>query len=242
LTGLFILLLLAFKIYIIAHAVRTKAPVYWIPLVILMPMGDFLYFLMIISPTIDLPVFRKIFRSRSRSAEALGRYEEVPSLENHLVLAQSYYEECSFEKAEKEFRTIYERYPDNPEALRGMGLSLACMGNYTGAIPFLSRLTELKPSYADYGVWQDLARALWKNGDRQQSCEVVRKLVKISPRMDHELLLAQILEETGQMSEAVEIIGRSLEEYENASNEIRKKFGREYSEMRKLLKKLGKAA
>jgi len=242
LTGLFILLLLAFKLYIVTHAIRTKAPVYWIPLIIFMPLGDFLYFLMIILPTIDMPVFRSVFRSRSRSADARGRYEEIPSLENHLALAHTYYEECRFEQAEREFRAIYERYPENPDVLRGMGLSLACMGNYNGAVPFLSRLTELKPSYSDYGVWQDLARALWKNGNRQQSCEVVRKLVRISPRMDHELLLAEILEETGHISEAAGIIRRSLEEYESSSYEIRKKFSREYSEMKKLLKKLEKAA
>jgi hypothetical protein len=87
-----------------------------------------------------------------------------------------------------------------------------------------------------------LAETQWKTGLRDESLATLDRLVERSPRIDHQLLLAQCLVEDGRHDEARGMVGNALREYAHAPRHVRRTFARAAARMRKLQRELDSQA
>lgn len=105
-------------------------------------------------------------KSRFRRGDYLQQKEVVGYCYATNVIAGEYYEaQGEYERAEKEYREIVEREPENPWGWLALGELLGETGDYLQAQQAFRTLTRLLPSYAPaYSALGDIARL---SGDAQ---------------------------------------------------------------------------
>ena len=77
------------------------------------------------------------------------------------------------------FEFVLQREPDNETALRGLLEARLRLGDVTGAIAPLEKLSELNPEETQYGIL--LAQAKQQQGDREGAATIYRKILDESP-------------------------------------------------------------
>jgi eukaryotic-like serine/threonine-protein kinase len=88
---------------------------------------------------------------RENLAEAMKNLDHVTERERHLILAENYEVQESYEKAADEFRLLTEVYPDDVEGFRGLGEMSIWTGAPEEAVPAEEHALELAPhSAVDY--------------------------------------------------------------------------------------------
>ena len=96
---------------------------------------------------------------------------------------------------------VLERYPDDPDALAGLGIALADQGRFEEAVVRFSRATVLDPGNADTHV--NLCAALQKLGRFEDAVRVGRQATRLRPQQaDARTNLAAALEALGRLDEA----------------------------------------
>ncbi len=90
------------------------------------------------------------------------------------------------------------------------------------------------PAYLDYQAWTLLAQAHWDIGQKTESLEWLRKLVKLNPRPDHQLILIRCLVQLDQRAEAKRLINAALKDYDHSPGYAKKSYRSVASEMRRL--------
>jgi eukaryotic-like serine/threonine-protein kinase len=89
--------------------------------------------------------------ARDNLAAAMQNLNHVTERERHLILAENYEEQESFEKAADEFRLLTEVYPDDMEGFRGLAEMSIWTGRTEEAVPAEEHALELAPhSAVDY--------------------------------------------------------------------------------------------
>ncbi|HKF53006.1 MAG TPA: protein kinase [Candidatus Acidoferrales bacterium] len=84
-------------------------------------------------------------------AAAMRGLDHVTDRERHLILAENYEVQESYEKAADEFRLLTEVYPDDMEGFRGLGEMSIWTGRPEEAVPAEQHALELSPhSAVDY--------------------------------------------------------------------------------------------
>ncbi len=232
---LFPLLVLAFKVWMLIDAAKKHVAYYWYPIIFFIPFGGVAYFIVIKSGDYD---FKQLFTRPVTLKERRYRYENSPSLENRIELAQALVDGGEAEEALGHFEEILERYLDNTEALYGAGVSRAARGDHGVAAGHFRRLVDKQPGYRDYVVWKDLAEALWEDGKREESLEAVREINKFNPRVDHQLLLAQCLVSMKQEAEARKLVDDALTDFKHSPAYVKRSYGASASRLRKLRREL----
>jgi eukaryotic-like serine/threonine-protein kinase len=86
--------------------------------------------------------------SRENLAAAMQNLNHVTERERHLILAENYEEQESYEKAADEFRLLTEIYPDDMEGFRGLGEMSIWTGRAEEAVPAEEHALELAPHSA----------------------------------------------------------------------------------------------
>ena len=86
--------------------------------------------------------------SRENLAAAMQNLSHVTERERHLILAENYEEQESYEKAADEFRLLTEVYPDDMEGFRGLGEMSIWTGRAEEAVPAEEHALELAPHSA----------------------------------------------------------------------------------------------
>jgi eukaryotic-like serine/threonine-protein kinase len=88
---------------------------------------------------------------RENLAAAMRNLDHVTERERHLILAENYEAQESYEKADDEFRLLTEVYPDDMEGFRGLGEMSIWTGRAEEAVPAEQHALELAPhSAVDY--------------------------------------------------------------------------------------------
>ncbi len=232
------LLFLALKVWMLIDASRRKAPQHWYYIIIFVPFGGLIYFVMVKAKDFNTGKIARIFKGSESLKDLKIQYQETPSLDNKLRLAQALYDHHQNTEAEHLFAEVLERYADNSDALHGLGLSRIAQKNFAGAIEPLKKLTEINPTYLDYVAWPDLAWSLHETGCKEEERQVLRDLVKKNPVISHQMYLAQHLANAGEIREAVKLLESSLFEHERSPSYVKKRNADWASRARKLLKKI----
>lgn len=217
---------------------RRGVEIYWYFIIFFVPFGGVVYFVIYKAGDFWSP-FSRVFDRPPSLEETRFRYENTPSLENHLALANSLHGSKQFEEAINHYKQILDREPEDTDALFGLGQSLCELGRYSEAVQPLEKVVQIRPGLGDYKAWPILARARWEKGEREQAIEILRKLTKSNPRIDFQLLFSQYLVEMGKYSEAKGLVEASLRDHRHAPKYVRQSYVSAATAMRRLRKQLG---
>ncbi|MGC1106803.1 MAG: protein kinase [Candidatus Acidiferrales bacterium] len=86
--------------------------------------------------------------AKEHLAIAVSGIDHVTDRERHLILAENYEFQDSYEKAADEFRLLTEVYPDDLEGFRGLGETSIWTGRAEEAVPAEAHALELAPHSA----------------------------------------------------------------------------------------------
>ena len=111
-------------------------------------------------------------------------------------------------------------------------------GRFDEAVEYLEKLLGEDNAYRDYGAALDYAEALWRNGQRDDTVEVLEGLVAISTRVNHHVALAHYLQEDGRTARAREVLERGLANWETSPDFVQRRDEKWARRARKMLAQL----
>ncbi len=233
---LFPFLLLGFKIWMLVDAIRRREPYYWIMIIFFIPFGSVVYFFMVKMKDYDLEGIAAKFQ-RPPSVDTLRtEYERTPSLSRLLALAEGLTAADRSAEAVNLCREALEREPDNPDALYGLGEARLRLGDYTSAIEVLSRLIELDRGFREFGAWPLLADALYQSGQKELCLSKVCGLFETNPRLDHANLFAHYLIQSGEKTEARDVLTTAIYDHRVSPRFLRRRNFRAGLKAKRMLK------
>jgi tetratricopeptide (TPR) repeat protein len=125
-------------------------------------------------------------------------------------LARGHHRAGRLGDAREVYRAVLDRFPDDPDALAGLGLVTFALGDAAGAIPLLSRAVAASPDRAELhynlGV---LLNSVKRPGEAIAS---FRAAIKLKPDFhDAVFNLGVVLQSQGELSEAIGAYRRVIE-------------------------------
>jgi hypothetical protein len=139
------LLIVAFKIWMAIDAGRKRQEYYWYMIIFFVPFGALIYFFVHKLNDLHWHKLGTIFRAPPTVDALRFRYGESPSIANRLVLARALAEAGRHVEAIVEFEGILASRPDEADALWGLGMSRAALGELAEASAALSTLVGVSP-------------------------------------------------------------------------------------------------
>ncbi len=220
-------------------AIRRRAETYWPWIIIAVPGGSLLYFVMVRSQDHDAQILKRRLLnhlSRPPSVEDLKHaLDETPSINNRLTYGQGLADAGRYAEAQAEFEKVLSVRPKELDALFGIGVCCIELGNAGEAIAPLRRIVEEAPTYRDCSVYGELAEALAALGEVEEALQLLRDLAKAHPRIGHDVLLATYLRKAGQGDEASQILRVALRRYDDAPQHYRRQNRGHAREARRML-------
>ena len=213
---------LAFKIWMVVDAIRRGAAYYWFFIIFFLPFGELVYFAMVKADDFRLPKLEGLFQRPPSISDLRFRFQNTPSLDNQLALAQALLQSGQWDEAGKLFEDILSSHTDSLEATFGLAKSRLAAKDYGQALPMLAGLVASDPGHQDYAGWLALARGQRDSGQRTEGLDSMRRLVAKSPRLAHKYQLAQYLVEDGQTAEARGLLEEAILEHRQAPAYIKR--------------------
>ena len=227
----------AFTIWMIIDAIRRRAEYYWYLIILFVPFGSLIYFALVKVKDWDLG--RRLPGAGTKDVSRLHRkLQETPSVANKLELADALEGAERFQEAEPLFREVLEQDPGNLQSLHGLARCAMSDGRFDEAVEYLEKLLGEDNAYRDYGAALDYAEALWRNGQRDDTIEVLEGLVAISTRVNHHVALAHYLQEDGRTARAREVLERGLANWETSPDFVQRRDEKWARRARKMLAQL----
>src|SRR5262245_16855533 len=165
-----------FSMWMLLDAMQRGAARYWYPIIFL-PFGQVAYFFMVKIHDPEFRVLRQFLETFGRpkiTIEQLQyRAQQTPSFANKLAYAKGLYDAQSYKDDARQFETLIHADDESKDALYGYGLCQIELENYEMAERALQELIEIKPSFAEYDAWPQLAFALSKQDKLEQALSVL---------------------------------------------------------------------
>ena len=214
---------IAFNIWMVFDAIRRKAEFYWLLIILFVPLGSLIYFALVKVRGWDPRGVLKQVAAGPDIDVLRQQLDETPSVANKLTLADALEARDECNQASPLYEDVLRGDPDNKQALHGLARSEMGRGNFSEAVERLDRLLRLDNSYRDYSAALDYAEALWNNGQREDTIEVMEGLARVSTRINHQVALAHYLIEDGRAARAREVLDEGLSSYETAPDFVKKR-------------------
>jgi len=231
----------AFSLWMVVDAIRRGIAGYWY-LIIMMPFGEWVYFFMIKihDPEFEWArdLYRQLTTKKITTEELRFQAEQAPSFTNKINFAQALYDQGSFHEAVELFTEALEIDAESRDALYGQALSNSALQKYDTAIEGLRRVIELDPSFRDYVAYTDLAHALSETHRKQETHELLRDLVTVSPRLRHRVIRAHYLIQDGHRKEAAEQLQTGLDEFNHVPKYVQRKNQIWFKRAKQMLKQV----
>jgi hypothetical protein len=215
-----------FTLWMLVDAVRRRSRFYWY-LIILMPFGEWAYFLVV---KIHDPMFDGIratferWTTRRVPIQSLReRLERAPTCDGHLAVGHALYDEQHYLDALEHFIQARRLDDGEPDAVCGIARCRIALEEFETAIALLERLIETDSSFRDYLAWKELAYALVKTDQRDAAIDRLEQLVETSPRLEHRILLANYLLHAERHPRALEEVELGLQEFERAPGFLKRR-------------------
>ncbi len=156
---------------------------------------------------------RRVFMRMGRVEEARalkGEYMELSQDNKDIAKAAELEKEEKFAEAEKLYRQILTRHPDNVTAMRlwaGLGIR---QKRHAAAEVLLQRAVEKAPDFSQ--AWADLVTVQNERDKFEAAIESAKRLIKLNPRaINGHLLLASACASAGHHQDALESFDTALE-------------------------------
>ena len=218
--------LIPFKIWMLVDAIRRRADTYWLWIIVGVPGGSLLYFLLVRMRDYDAQQIQQRLLASVKRPESIDtlqfRYEQTPSIAARLALAQALGDAGRWEEARGHFQGVLDQRREEPDALFGLGVCSLELGDATAAAETLETLEGIQGSYRDFALYPELAAAYETLGEPARALDLLRDLVRREPRLRHSVLLAERLIRAGEAEEAREQLQRSLREHEEAPHYVKR--------------------
>ena len=144
-----LLLLVGFDIALCAHVVRTQRDFFWIWIILIIPLGNLVYFFVIVVPElVGGPTVRKA-REAARDTFDPGRgyrdakaaLDHTPTVHNRMRLAEAAGELGRWDEAEAQYREAAQGvHAEDPALREGLGRALVELNRFAEALPILEKL------------------------------------------------------------------------------------------------------
>ena len=220
------LLSFGFSLWMFVDALRRKADFYWyILIILLMPIGGFIYFFFIKLPelqeasagggglaTIGFPM-RKGPSIRSLEAQV----SETPSQANKLVLAWALFEDKRIPESSEIFLGCHQDDDEDAECVYGIARCLSANGEHDQAATYYEKVISLDRVFRDYDPWLDLSFGYLETDDKNKAIEVLSKLIEEAPRVKHKTILGRCLADAGFVDQARTTLTEAIADYEESS-------------------------
>jgi hypothetical protein len=225
----------AFMVWMLVDAYRRQAEAFWFWVILIVPgLGAWAYFF-----AVKLADFRGLsFLQRRASVDELRyRAEQVPTLANHLALADRLIELKDYAGALPHLEAAQKLEAEHGQVLYLLALCHARKGKPEQALPVLETLTRRDPRWSGYKAWVLLVETHTLCQHEEAALQSCRELVKLSPSLEHKCLLAEHLLRDGGAAEARQLLEGALQDHSFATGPIRRRNRRWASEARQLLKR-----
>lgn len=230
-----------FSLWMVYDVYRRQAPYYWI-FIILMPGGVIFYFIFV---KLREDHSQDIFRIQQKLLEKKRTLEDIrretkssPSFQNKLVLAQALFDKGQFEEAEALFVELREQETDNFSVLFGLSCTWEAQGKLEQAKVVLEEITAAKFEWNNFFAATQLACLYQNTGKADEAIEYLERICKSSMQLQHHLLFAEALRQSGDPSRAKDVIETSLMHYNTSPKYIKKTSKPFFKRARKLLHQL----
>ena len=230
---------LLFTLWMLVDAYRRQAESFWFWAIFLVPfIGAWAYFFCVKAKDFrGLDV--SLFQHRASVEELRYRAEHIPTLANHVALAERLIEMEDYATAIPHLEAAQKQEPLHGQVLYFLALCHTRQGRPELALPLLEMSIQREPRWSNYEAWFLLIETHTVSKNKQAALDSCRGLVKLSPILQHKCLLAEQLLQDGQKSEAQRLLGAALEEQRFTPGPIRRRQRRWTREARRLLKQAG---
>ncbi len=143
-----------------------------------------------------------------------GCSEKAPTKDQILSRANEAFAAQRYIQAEKDYREVLRRAPDDLGAMRRLGILYYDQGQITQAYPLLKKYSGLQPDDAEMQVKFGLA--VFATGDYAQAREAALQALSKHPGDEQALSL---LADTARSSEEVEDVGKAIENLRKADQD-----------------------
>jgi hypothetical protein len=206
----------------VIHALRAGVAAHWYFIIVFVPFGELIYFGATFWPEAGIATRVVAKRDRRPSRELRYAYEQNPSLQNQVALADRLRDEGVCDEAALLYVQALGRDPAYQRAHYGLASCRSELGDHAGALEHWRAVVEASRSYEEYGAWLGLARTLRALGRGEEAIAELEKLVAAAPRLAHVVEHAQALVEAGRAAEARELLERALRDHEHAPRHVRR--------------------
>ena len=171
---------MAFSIWMLMHAIRRGAPLYWF-LIVLVPFGEWAYFLLIFLPDQGGSLWLKKMFTRPASLEGLERsHRHTPSQTNLLNYAQGLFIGGKYAESNERFAEVLADNGEDKEAIYGYALSCLELDEEEAGERALEQLVALDIDYRDHKAAFRLAELYWRRDDKDKCVEFLQRVYFIA--------------------------------------------------------------
>jgi hypothetical protein len=226
-----------FTIWMLVDAYRRHVETFWFWVILFVPgFGAWAYFFAV--KIADFRGTNLSFLQRRASLDELRyRAEQVPTLANHLALAERLIDMKDYAGALPHLEAAQKLEAEHGQVLYLLALCHTRVGEPERAVSLLDNLIHRDPRWSSYKAWVLLAEAHTLCQNRDTALATCRDLVKLSPSLEHKCLLAEHLLRDGGATEARQLLQGALQDHSFAAGPIRRRNRRWASEARQLLKR-----
>jgi hypothetical protein len=206
---------LILSIALCVHVVRTNQQMYWLFIILaFQPIGGIVYFVAILLPGLSGgPTARRMAKAAGSALdpgrthrEAKAAYDDTPSVQNAMKLAEAGMKLGRWEEAEGLYaKAAQGLYADDPALLLGRAKALLELGRPADALASLDRLGGT-PESREPSATLATARALHGLGRNAEAEKAFRSAVTRVPGLEAVARWAVFLAETGRTQEAREVV------------------------------------
>lgn len=206
---------LVFSVLLCVHVVRTGRELFWLWIILLIPLGNIVYFVAIVLPALFGGTAARRVGQAARETLDPGRdyrdakaaYDLTPTVHNQMRLASAAAELGRHEEAEALYREALQGvHADDPALLLGRARALIELGRPAEALPLLEML-RLDGKQAETPQAQlALARTLEALGRIDEAGAAYRSAVARFPGLEAVARQAAFLARSGRRQEAEEAL------------------------------------
>jgi hypothetical protein len=155
-----------------------------------------------------------------------------------LALADALCAEQAYREAGQLYQAVLDESSKNKAALLGLARSSSGEGRTGEAIEWYERLLELDRGYGSYSAALEYADALWEDGRKQDTVDLLEAIVQLTNRPNHKLAHAHYLIESGRPHDARQALSDLIQQNEADTPAQRKRNEKWIARARQLMGKL----